>query len=185
MIRGTRFTIHDLRFKNKRRGFSLIELVVYAALVAVVGGLVINLMIPMYRAGVEARISRQINASGALMMERILRETKDADAILVASSTFGVNPSTLVLSTSNASTTGGTMKFALSGVVGRLTFGDLSYQALTSAQTKVTDLTFWRVASSTSEGVRVKITIVDTATSSTRARTFYGSAVLRGSYITK
>ncbi len=171
---------------SKQRGFTLIELVVYAALVSVVGGIVLGLMIPMYKAGAEARISRRINTSGALMMERLMRETKDAESIKTASSTFATHPGVFVLNSTNASSTGGTLKFSLSGGRGILTYGDGSSQFLTSSQTEISELKFWRLVSTTSEGVRVKLTISDTsAGSTTRVRTFYGSAILRGSYIAK
>lgn len=171
---------------HKHFGFTLIELVVYAALVTVVGGIVLGLMVPMYRAGAEARISRMINTSGATMLERLLRETKDAESIKLASSTFATSPGVFVINSSNASTTGGTMKFSLSGGRGLLTFGDGSTQFLTSSQTHIAELSFWRLVATSSEGVRVKLVITDTAAaSSTRTRTFYSSAVLRGSYISK
>jgi type II secretory pathway pseudopilin PulG len=178
--------IHDSRFMKGRGGFTLIELVVYAALVSVVGGIILGLMIPMYRAGAEARISRRINTSGALMMERLLREAKDAESINTASSTFGTHPGIFTLNTTNASTTGGTVKFSLSSGRGVLTLGDNSSQFLTGSQTHISELVFWRLVASSSEGVRIELTISDTsAASSTRTRTFYGSAVLRGSYISK
>jgi len=162
------------------------ELVVYAALVSIVGGIVLGLMLPMYRAGVEARISRRINTSGALMMERLLRETKDAESIKTVSSTFVAHPGVFVINTTNASTTGGTMQFSLSDGRGVLILGDDSTQFLTSSQTQISELTFWHLVSTSSEGVRVNLTISDTgAASSTRVRTFYGSAILRGSYIAK
>jgi len=169
----------------EKKGFTLIELVVYTALVTMIGGLVLGLMIPMYRAGVESRISRRINASGALMMERLIRESKDAESIVMASSTFNTNPGVLVIRTTNASTSGGTMKFSLSNGRGLLTFGDDTSQFLTSSQTNISELTFWYLVSSSSEATRVKISISDTRASSTKARDFFDTAVLRGSYINK
>jgi len=174
-----------IKLKLNQNGFSLVELVVYVALVALVGSLVLGLMIPMYKVGVEARVSRRINESGALMMERILRETKDAESVNQTGSVFSVNPGIFKINTTNASTTGGTMKFSLSAGRGLLTFGDGESQYLTSTQTNISELAFWYLVSSSSEAIRVKITISDRQVTLARERTFFGTAVLRGSYLSK
>lgn len=165
-------------FKGHSGGFSIPELLVYAAIMGFVLSFVIGGMLSLNRSVVLSRASRDLNISAATALERIEREIKDASSILLASSTLGVSPGVLTLVTTNASTTGGTMKFSLSG--GKIILTTDGAIALTASDINVSRLVFYRASSTNSLAVRVEMTLSST---STQARNFYDTAVLRESYV--
>ncbi|MEK7535475.1 MAG: type II secretion system protein [Patescibacteria group bacterium] len=165
----------------KNKGFTLIELVVYTAIVAVIFALVLTGMIGLYRSSRVARLSRTVNISAVTALERISREVRDAGTVMTASSTLNTNPGVLTIETDNASTTGGAYTFSVSS--GRVQIADnTSTQFLTSSDVNVSELTFWLATSTNGEAVRVKIIAAPVASSTLPARTFYSTTVLRESY---
>ena len=164
----------------KLRGFTLIEMVVYIAIIAVVFALVLTGMISLYRASTTARESREQNLAATIALERMSREIRDAKSILVASSTFSTTPGKLVIKTDNASTTGGYYTFNLATSSVFITANAAS-STLTGSEARVTELRFWRIVATNSEAVRIKMSVTNKA-STTDVRTFYDTIVLRESY---
>lgn len=175
-------TTSMINVRNIKRGFSLIEVVVYTAIIAGVLGIVLAGMLSLYQAGQKSRLTRNVNLSGTIGLERMSREVRDASSIVTVGSTFGSDPGVLIISTDNASTTGGTYKFYLSD--GKLQIeNSLGPVALTGGEAQITDLIFWHVVATNSEAVRIKLTVADVASSTSESRTFYNTVVLRGSYV--
>jgi len=159
----------------------LIEMVVYVAIIAAVFALMLTGMISLYNASQTARTSRALNLSAATTLERLSRELRDGSSIITASSTLGSSPGILVIETDNASTTGGTFTFSLSG--GKVYLTDSTgAKALSATEVNVSELTFWHATGTNGQAVRARITVEPVASSSVAARTFYSSTVLRESY---
>lgn len=164
----------------KVRGFTLIEMLVYVSIIAGVFVMVLSGMISLYHSSQEARISRAMNLSASVALERMTREIREAKSILVASSTLTTTPGTLVIKTDNASTTGWYYKFNLATSTIFITANAAS-TSITSSDVDITDLRFWRIVATNSEAVRIKLSVTDAA-STTPVRTFYSTVVLRESY---
>jgi type II secretory pathway pseudopilin PulG len=166
---------------TKSSGFTLVEILVYTGIIAIVFVLVLTGIINLWRASETVRVARDLNLSAASAMESMTREIHQATSVLAASSTFGTTPGVLVLATDSASTTGGYYRFFVSGSKLYLT-GGATTQQLTSGNVSVTSLTFWNATSTNSEAVRVRM-VVSSTRPTTTTRTIYGTAVLRGSYL--
>lgn len=167
-----------------KRGITLIETVVYVAILAVivVGAVRLLLASSFNVAGVRAE--RKIIADGKFALELLTRETRLSSDVISGGSAFGVNPGTLQLRSlaSPGSSAEATKTFTLSG--GRITRqaegGGIEY--LTGAETRVTHLIFWQSSNANSKLISVKLTLESGEGRAKEEATLYGSAVLRRGY---
>ena len=167
--------------RAKSRGFTLIEMLVYTAIIAGVFALVLSGMIGLYQASRSARLSRTVNVSAVTALERVSREIRDSESVVVTSSTLGTSPGVLTITTDNASAAGGSYEFSLAD--SQLQIEDSAgAEVLTSSEVEVTELVFWHSVSANGEAVRVKLTARAVSSSTVPSRTYYSTVVLRESY---
>lgn len=135
--------------KNKK-GFTLIELIIYIALVSVfiVGATRFSLNIIYGR----EKTQRQQNVSGnaRTALERITFEIKNADSIV------NVSPTSLQLNNANL----GNITISLSSGRIAIAYGAVN-TFLTSNQVNVTSLDFTDLSTGNSKNINVSITIAD------------------------
>lgn len=129
------------------------------------------------------RSERIIFSAGEGAMETLIREIRQASDVVPASSSFGVNPGVLVLRT--VQTPGGsgiiTRTFSLSSE--RLTKNDGGAdEFLTPPEARIKSLFFWHSSTSTSDAIKIEMTIEAGDSRSLETKTFYGTAVLRAKY---
>jgi len=153
--------------KNKK-GFSLIEILVYISILVFMLAIILEVVISITRSDRIIRTMRNIENSTILSMERITREVRQADSITV------IEPDVLVLEKED-----GTVEFYLSNSRLFIKENGVEIGALTASSTRVADITFTRFASSTSEGVRVKLTLESGTTTNYRTENFYTSVIKR------
>ena len=170
------------RRKLKRaRGVSLMETVVYVALVAFISILVVESIIALMRTFREVRAARDIGNSAILALDRIAKEVRLADAV-GAGGEFATTSSKLVLEYSGVSTT--TKEFSLDGNGSlRLIVNEADVGALTSPNVLFTNFWVDQATTSTKTAFRITLTIKDKReTSVPRTATFYGAATMRNLY---
>jgi type II secretory pathway component PulJ len=171
------FLKNKSQIAGHNRGFTLIESVIYTALVISLSVLLITMLSVMYRVFSESRATRDLLTSSQGVMERMTREIRGATSIDTVTSVFGTSPGTLKLN--KASTT---VQFALSS--GAVAFTDNGTLAgnLTSSQVTVTSLIFRKIVTTNSSAVRIEMTLRSLRAPSSRTITVYDTAVLRGGY---
>jgi prepilin-type N-terminal cleavage/methylation domain-containing protein len=155
-------------------GFTLIEMIIYIAIAAVVLALAVNSLGALLKSFNDAKITSKINNSAEAAMERIARETRNAYAVNL-SSVFGSSPGRLKLDTYDVSGATTTVDFYLDN--GKLTVaeGSGSGNPLTLDGISVSNLVFRQIAASTtSKAVKIEMTV--------QGKNFYNTAILRGSY---
>ncbi len=157
-------------------GYSLVEVIVYVALLASLSIFVVGSVLSIYKAFAKTRIDRALSLNGTVAMETMIRETRQAISIDGAASVFGASPGTLSF---------GAKKFFLSGGSVKVQQGTNPAEDLTSGVT-ATNLIFYRdtAASSevTSEVVKIELTLEAGEGIFYRRVTMLGSAVIRGAY---
>jgi len=146
----------------------LIEMLVYISILVFMLVIILEVIISITQKDRIIESKRNIENSAALTLERVTREVRESTAISVPSSTR------LVLTESD-----GTTEFYLSDARIFLKENGIEVGTLTSSSTKVTSLNFIRFASSTSEGVSVRMTLESGTTTAYRVESFYISAVKR------
>ena len=171
------FVLHT----SRRRGFTLVEALVYTAVLAIVAGIVVEILVGMTRASARVQLARRINHSAQISLERLTREIRNAQSVNGASSIFNTHPGRLSLTTLNALGLPTTIEFSLTSTTLQVTEGS-SVSNLTPKNVDVTNLVFRPFNSTNSQGIKVELELSAAQGRATRTEMFYTGAVLRGSY---
>lgn len=180
-VYGIRHTTYGIR--HTERGVSLLEAVVYIAILAMFFIIVVHATLLASEAFGKSRVKRALASEGQTAMARILREARFADRADEAASIFGAHPGRLALETriSPSDPTPITRVFSLQDEALFLTEGAGEPQAL-SRGIQITNLIFYlSPAPPALAAVRVEMTAESSYKSLSDTRKFYGTAVLRGS----
>ena len=167
---------------NKRGGFSLVEVVLYASLFAVLSVLALNAILQMFHNFNSLRVSRDLNDSSVMIIEHLTRDMKSATNIDVFNSTFDASPGRLTLATANASGTALTVEYFVASGVLRIKENGVDQGFLSAGRVRVDNLTFRRLLSGTTDAVKIELQLSATRAGITRTEYYYDTAVLRGSY---
>lgn len=146
ITKGSHISTFGKTFRPSRRvvtGFTLIEIVIYTALLAAVSVIVVNLIINTGNAFTKARVSRTVHEEGNAALERMVREIRLADTVNGAASVMDAHPGTLVLNTvvSPTDATPITRRFYLAGATLMMQEGSAAAVPL-SAGVRMTNLVF-------------------------------------------
>lgn len=165
------------------RGFTLLEIIIYVAMLAILLISAVQLVLISSKIVLGTRSERAIFSTGEGAMETLVREVRQASEVIPSSSNFGVNPGTLVLRTTQAP--GGptviTRTFSLSSE--RLIKNDGGAdEFLTPPEARIKSLFFWHSATSTSDAIKIEMTIEAGDSRNLVTKKFYGTAVLRAKY---
>lgn len=164
-----------LKIKNLEGGYSVIELLFYIALFAILTITVINVMITMAKAFRETAIQAELVQSGNIM-ERISREVRQAYDISSISSTD------LKLSTKDSGGANKTVEFLLSSTNLQLLENSVFTGNLNTPNVKVTSLTFTQITTVKGKAVKIALTVKSNNDALGRTQDFYDTIVLRGDY---
>jgi len=153
------------------RGTSLIEAVVYIAILTVLAAMAVNTLLLINASLAELRATRALNSAAAVAVERMVRVIRDGETASVVGGTLTVTwPD------------GATYAFAEgAGDVLQLTAGGSTLD-LTPQRVKVTGLSFATIDAGTSDGVKIVLTLEASSGRATKTQSFYATVVLRNSY---
>lgn len=168
---------------KKHTGFTLIEMVVYTAIFAVMTVLIINSLLIVTKSLGSIWLTRDINSSAQIALERMAREIRLADSIDQGTSVFGVNPGRLKLNTIDPETSAvGTVEFFISNNRLMITEGGIT-ESLTGQDLEVSNLIFTSISASTiSKAVKIDLEIKGQWVGGEKTEKFYDTLVLRRSY---
>ncbi len=174
------------RSSTRDQGYSLIELVVYVAVLAAFASLVVGIALTLGNVWGTARVNRALGRAGGDALERITREFRFARAIRPAGSAFNASPGALSLDTftdpvSQATTT---IRFSVSSNQLVVSEGGGPDVALTPSTVRVDSFTVWEVTP-TARASTTRVELILTAGAGTKLQktaTFSATGVLRGSY---
>lgn len=160
---------------NSKKGFSMIETVIYIAIFGMVLIFIVSSIIYVGKAYSVLKAERTLASSASAALDRVTRETRDADLIDLGGSTFGTSPGALTLQPDST-------YFFVEGGVLKVQEGASVPGALTSAEVQVSELIFERIVTAQSEGLRISLELEMPVEGVMRSKRFYSTAVLRGSY---
>lgn len=160
-----------------KKGFSLVEVMVYLAVLVTVSSACVYALVTYSTILAEQKVKRTLTNNAQLALERITREVKNADGVDLVGSTLADPTGTLELLNTGADVTfsynGGSIDVAVAGGPA---------ENLVGSDVNVDSLYFYHYDNGVTELVRTKITLSATSSKSSATETFYGAAVLRGSY---
>lgn len=164
--------------KRNNNGSSLLETLIYAAILGLVVVFTTNSILAMMKSYSSVKLSRDINFSVSVAMERLANEIRLANDIDDAGSVFTANPGKLKLDM-----TGSTIEFFLSGTGLFVKEGADAPEALTANTTEIISLVFNKITSSTvSKAVKISLTAKAKGGRMEKTEKFYNTVILRGSY---
>lgn len=138
------------RFMRKQRGFTLIELVIYMGLMAIVVGLFAGILVTIVRIQTQQTSSRQVANELNFIMNTITRDIRDSLAISVTSTM-------LTITTDEASTTPTIITLENGAVAKRE--GTNPTSTLSTARVSADALTFTELISGATQAVQVILTL--------------------------
>lgn len=160
--------------QNKRSGFSLIESIIYLAILSTMVVVVVNVLLITAKSYGNLKTSRNINNSVITSFERMTRDIKSADDIVVVESVFDTHPGKLTIQ-SGATTT----EFYLSNGILRVKENTVDTGPLTQQESSIDNLVFKLLDNGTSKAVRIEMTMSIIYKNITKTKKFYTTAVLR------
>lgn len=167
------------------RGFSLFEMVIYIALLALIMTVIINMLVSVIRSQANIKASKAIEETFISSFERIVREIRDARSIDPAS-TFGsniaVNVGSLKLNTNDSLGNLRVVEFYVEQGVVKLKEDDVVSGPLTPASASVTSLIFRSIDSGYSKAVRIEMIVQSGQGAALKTESLSTTAILRGTY---
>jgi type II secretory pathway pseudopilin PulG len=167
---------------KRNKGISLVEMIVYVAILSAVFVLVINTLLIVSRSYKAIKLSNDVNNSASISLERLTREIKLSNSVNTTSSILDSNPGRLVLNTVDEFNAPLVLDFYIVDGTLALDKNSVLFGVLTRDNIEVTNLIFRYITSSTSEAVKIEMELTGTEGNKTKIENFYTSAVLRGSY---
>lgn len=166
-----------------KKGTTIIELIIYGAILAFLSVFAVNTFLVISSAFAEVRLRRQVNANAELIMNRLMREIRFGK-LVYASSTLGVSPSRLsfITFTSPADDTEVIGDFRALGTNLLLQKGGENAVQLNTNDVGVVNFVLHHIASPGSVAVKIELTLEASTTRNAVSKKFYGTAVMRGSY---
>ena len=159
------------------KGFSLVEMMVYLAIMLLLAGALITTFFSLGTVLERNATERALTRGAQVSFERISRIIRSADTVNLGLSTLGTSMGTLALNESATTT-----RFYISGGNLVIEVNGVEHGPLTCDSITVQNVVFNRYVGSTTEMVRVALTLSAVGRSSSSTQTFYSSAILRGSY---
>ncbi|OHA79283.1 MAG: hypothetical protein A2747_02470 [Candidatus Yonathbacteria bacterium RIFCSPHIGHO2_01_FULL_44_41] len=167
---------------SRRRGFTLIEMVVYTAILGIIAVLAINSTLAMTRAFTSLRVSRDINSSATALFERLTRDIRGAYGVDLAQSDLGSNPGRLTLNTKDGGGSNTTIEFYVDNGLIKIREGGVAQGTITTTSTTATNFVVRQLSNINTQAVKIEVTLSATRGDITRTRNFYTTVVLRGTY---
>lgn len=160
---------------NNQKGYTVIELIFYISILAILFLAVVNALIMMTKSFKETTIQATLESSSSIM-ERMAREIKQASSITSLSATD------LVLSTFDQSGNAENVEFVLSGSNINFLQDGVSTGNLNGANITVSNLSFTQITTTKGTAVKISLSVSATGDSQNRTVDFYNTVVLRGDY---
>jgi Tfp pilus assembly protein FimT len=166
-----------------RGGYTLAELVVYVALVALLLGVIISTALSMSAVYKRSRTYLDINSAAITAFSKFSRDIRRASSIDTINSSFGSPTGKLILFMKKSDGTNDSVSYYVSNGKVETDANGVFSGDVTQANMTVSNLTFKKFINASSTAIRVEMTLAPSASTSVPALNFYSTYVLRGSYV--
>lgn len=170
-----------MRISNTNKGITLIETIIYATILLLVLSAIIAMLGSLTSSHRRAMVNRLVESSGAVAMEKMMREIKSAEAVNLGLSSLGTNPGVLALSGIEGGVAYSIVFDTSLGIL-RISKDGEPAGNLTSSAVTVTDLVFEHIVNDNSEGVHITLELEAVYGNEIKSLRLTNFAVIRGSY---
>lgn len=165
------------------KGYTLVEMIVYVAVATILLLVMVQSALIMGNIHKRSRAFLDINAAALTAFSRFSRDIRKATSIDTVNSTLNASSGKLVLLMRKADGSNDTTVLYLSEAKVKVDENGVYKGDLTQDNMAVSNLTFRKFTNASSTAVRIEMTLAPDASSTVPALNFYGTYVLRGSYI--
>ncbi len=160
------------------KGYSLIEMIIYVALMSIISLLIVNTVLSFTKSYRTVSTLRAVESSALDTLERLSRDIRGATVIDDANSTFNVNPGVLTL-TQSIGGISTTTRFYVQGGVMKVDVNGTYIGPLTSRGSAVQSLIFTKLNNGVSTGVKIDLTVTATSSTITRTKNYHTTILLK------
>ncbi len=162
--------------KHTISGFSLVEMLVYTALLVLILSVLVNVVFSFTRSYEQLGALRAAEHTGLTAMERMIRDIHTATSVNMSGSVFGTSPGSLSL-INGATTT----KFYLDNGALKVDVNGLYSGPLSISSTLFSNLTFTLITTANSQAVKIDMTVNGKKGTVTKTKTYHSTALLKKS----
>jgi len=176
-------TLRGICFKNMKKSFTLIEVLLYIAIVTVIMSAFVLFAWNAIILGAKNNTQQELYAQGRIVSERILTEIRNANDLNTGTSNFDVDlvmNSTYQLSLNSDSPNNPTIFSVSSGIL-MIKLGASAAVPLHSSTIKVTSLIFSNYSSGDGKTKNIKYILTFIPSSSSASQTYKGTVTLESS----
>jgi type II secretory pathway component PulJ len=168
-----------MTLREKKSGYSLVEMLIYVALVFLISTVVVQMLVNFSQTYRTLITLRNIEHAAIDSIERMTRDIRGATTVIEGSSVFGTNPGvlTLVKTVNSVSTT--TRYYVDNGVM-KLDVNNVYFGPLTSSNTSVTNIVYRLLNNGTSKAIKIDMTIQGGTGPAMKTKTYHSTIVLGG-----
>lgn len=176
-----------LKIKNKKKnlnlGFSIVEIIIYFGLLAVISTLVIGNIITLFKNYNIARSNQEIEYNAINIIDKLTRDARDAKSINITDSSFSVAQGavSLHIASSTNDNASNTIKFYLNNnkvkyMKDGVDFGNISTNAVNVSNFKI-----YYIPASSTEAIKVELTLdtIPHLNTNSISKNFYTTIQLR------
>ena len=172
--------------KNKKytTAFTLIESVIYVVAFSVISIALVQVIISVNQTYAAIKSTQALEMSASDSLNRMSRDIKNATSVIIgASSTFGVSPGKLALSSKDCSGNIRSVEYYVdSANMLQVKENGMSVGKLTSSSTPVSSLIFKLIDTSNSSAIKIDMSLQVLKNRATTTESFHSTYILRGSY---
>jgi Tfp pilus assembly protein PilW len=168
---------------NLKRGYSLIEALVYAALAVLILGAIISSILIFNTTLRTVKVVRDLDNSSYISMDRMTREIRNSESLDNAASIYNATSGVLTLNTTDQANSPIKIKFYLSNGILMMDRANSPIGPLSLSSVRVNSLIFRPIISTSSQAVKIEMEIQATSTNFNSSKKFYNTIILNGSYI--
>jgi prepilin-type N-terminal cleavage/methylation domain-containing protein len=162
---------------RSQSGFSLVEMLVYIALLVVITAAAVSTLLQFSEAFMVYRTEKALSRQLGAVVERIQYDIRNSVAVNAVGSTLDVSPGTLALDRIGSSVT-----YTLSAGTVTVVHDAAPAVPITGGVVTVDALSFSQFNSGTTELVQFEVTATAAIGDYSKTETYQTSALLRGSY---
>lgn len=165
-----------MQIRKKITGFTLVEMLVYVAILLIVSTAAITFLVSLDRFITQYRIETALYRSGTSVLEQVLVSIRQADTLDIGNTVLE-NPTAGELAVTNGAST---TAFVLDAGNLHLFLDGEDYGRLTGDDVTVTSFTVFRHPTAIGNLVRVRLGLSATVSGVTKDVTLYAGGVIRG-----
>lgn len=161
-----------------KKGYTLVEMVIYVALMSIISLLIVNTVLSFTKSYRNVSTLRAVESSALDTLERLSRDVRNATSINDGSSTFGSNPGVLTLIQTSATVSTTTRYYVENGVM-KVDVNGVYVGPLTTRGTTVQSIVFRKLDNGVSTGVKIDMTVSATSGTITRTKSYHTTILLK------